>query len=152
MARPSAALMMQVRQLHTYVGAFIAPSVLFFAFTGSLQLFSLHESHGAYAPPPVVEMLGRIHKDQVTRSKPHAAAAPHHHDADHDVDHHDHAAATPWSVMALKWLFLTAAVGLITSTLLGLWMSLALSRHKRVVVGLLVVGAALPVLLLALQP
>jgi hypothetical protein len=144
--------MLRVRQLHAYVGAFIAPSVIFFAFTGSLQLFSLHESHGAYAPPPVVEMLGRIHKDQVTHGKPGAAAAAHHHDADHGADHHDHPAALPWSVMALKWLFLSVAVGLIGSTLLGLWMSLTLGRHKGLILGLLVAGAALPALLLALQP
>ena len=50
-----------VRQWHSYVGAFIAPSVLFFALTGSVQLFSLHYPLVAYAPPPVVEKLGMLH-------------------------------------------------------------------------------------------
>lgn len=169
-----AGVLVLVRQLHTYVGAFIAPSVLFFACTGSLQLFSLHEKHGDYTPPPLVDMLGRIHKDQVTRGKPkpaaaHAAAAPgerQHHDADdamgaadhhaaapddHTADHHDHAAAPPWSVVALKFTFLTVALGLITSTLLGLWMGLTHVRRRGAVIGLFVAGAVLPVLLLALQ-
>jgi hypothetical protein len=31
------------RQLHLYLGTLFAPSIIFFAFTGSLQLFGLHE-------------------------------------------------------------------------------------------------------------
>jgi ABC-type nickel/cobalt efflux system permease component RcnA len=172
--------MMTVRQLHTYVGAFIAPSVLFFAFTGSLQIFGLHEHHGDYTPPPIIEMFGRIHKDQVTKAKPRPVAhAPHaadhdatdhdsdhqeadHHDSDHhdagdthaDANHHDHAAGAtaPWAVTALKWLFLAVAVGLTASTVMGLWLALTASRRKGLVLGLVVLGAALPVILLALQP
>src|ERR1700722_16711603 len=121
-ARPSAraispALMMTVRQWHPYVGAFVAPSVLFFAFTGSLQLFSLHEAHGAYTPPAIVEALSRVHKDQVLHAKP--KPGPKGADADEGLGHHHHAAPSkaapetpPWPVMALKWLFLTVAIGL----------------------------------------
>jgi len=147
----SPAIMMTMRQVHTYIGAFIAPSVLFFAFTGSLQLFSLHEAHGAYTPPALVESLARVHKDQVLRGKPGPAAK----DADADHDHHHHArpskaapAAPAWSVTALKWVFLAVAVGLITSTLLGLWLAFTSARRKGVVLALFVAGAALPVILL----
>src|SRR5579872_6840229 len=133
----SPALMMTMRQVHTYIGAFIAPSVLFFAFTGSLQLFSLHEAHGAYTPPALVESLARVHKDQVLRGKPGPAAK----DADADHDHHHHArpskaapAAPAWSVTALKWVFLAVAVGLITSTLLGLWLAFTSARDRKSVV------------------
>src|SRR5471032_677790 len=97
----SPSVMMTVRQIHTYIGAFIAPSVLFFAFTGSLQLFSLHEAHGAYTPPPIVEALGRVHKDQVLKQKPAASTGADSHDEhdddhDHDHDHHmAHAKAPP---------------------------------------------------------
>src|SRR3984957_7098169 len=112
-ARPSAraispALMMTVRQWHTYIGAFIAPSVLFFAFTGSLQLFSLHEAHGAYTPPAIVEALGHVHKDQVLEVKPAPAKGAQAEDEhEHGGDHHHHAATAkappappPWPVMA----------------------------------------------------
>src|ERR1700733_10596500 len=111
-ARPSAraispALMMTVRQWHTYIGAFIAPSVLFFAFTGSLQLFSLHEAHGAYTSPAIVEALSRVHKDQVLKEKPEPAAKGA--DADGGHEHHRHAGpskaapeAPAWPAMALK--------------------------------------------------
>jgi hypothetical protein len=148
------ALMMTVRQWHTYMGAFIAPSVLFFAFTGSLQLFSLHEAHGSYAPPAVVEHLGRVHKDQMWNAP--AKAGPPHADDDHDHQaarsggHHQPPAA-PWPVMALKWLFLAVAVGLMGSTLLGLWLALTVGRQKRLVLGLLAAGLVLPCLLLVIQ-
>ncbi|HLY79584.1 MAG TPA: hypothetical protein VKQ70_09440 [Caulobacteraceae bacterium] len=148
----SPALMITVRQWHTYIGAFIAPSVMFFAFTGSLQLFSLHEAHGAYTPPAVIERLGRVHKDQVWNAPAKAGpekSGPAHADADHD-HHHDagHAEAPkPWPVMALKWLFLSVAIGLMTSTLLGLWMALTFGRRKGVVLALFAAGAVLPLLL-----
>ncbi|HEY2710262.1 MAG TPA: hypothetical protein VGI95_19650 [Caulobacteraceae bacterium] len=140
--------MMTIRRLHTYIGAFIAPSVLFFAFTGSLQLFSLHEAHGGYTPPAVIEELGSIHKDQVLKHpKPpgppdaddaHAAHAGGHHGAD---------SPPPWNVPALKCLFLAVATGLITSTLLGLWLALTTSRRSGLVIALIAAGAALPLLL-----
>lgn len=111
--------MMSVRRLHQYIGLFIAPSILFFAFTGALQLFSLHEAHGAYRPPVLIEKLGSLHKDQRFSAKGKRqpapagaakAAAPEEHDhadADHDhadADHdHDHdAAAAPASPSAAK--------------------------------------------------
>ena len=180
--------MMLIRQLHLYLGVFIAPSILFFAFTGSLQLFSLHEAHGAYKPPALIEKLGSLHKDQVFADKakrpaPAAGAAGHHDEAaDADADHHHHDAdgdddhggakaapgkdatqgaapakaatkgekAKPFKVMALKWLFLGVAVGLILSTCLGLWMGMVQSRQKGVAWILFAAGAVLPVLLVVL--
>lgn len=139
-----------VRQWHSYVGAFIAPSVLFFALTGSVQLFSLHEAHGAYVPPPVVEKLGMLHKDQVFAAKPkrpaNASAAP----AKAKPTEARPEKKTKPSTLALKWLFLVVAAGLVVSTCLGLWMGLLHSRRKGVVLALLVAGAAIPALLAAL--
>jgi hypothetical protein len=63
-------MMMLVRLWHHYIGFLIAPSLLFFAATGALQLFSLHEAHGDYQPPALVQMLANVHKDQVFRAKP----------------------------------------------------------------------------------
>ena len=152
--------MLTLRQWHTYIGAFIAPSVLFFAFTGALQLFSLHEAHGSYTPPAALEALGRVHKNQMWQAP--TKAGDDHGDNDHDADHdkghgrkgapahrHDRPPA-PWPVMALKWLFLSVAVGLMASTLLGLWLAITFNRRKTVVLGLFAAGVVLPVLLLVL--
>jgi hypothetical protein len=165
-----------IRRWHTWLGVFIAPSVLFFAITGSLQLFSLHEAHGDYHPPALFLQMGSLHKDQklATPKPPRpAAAAPAdaHDDADHDHDHadadhadadHDHAGPpaaatapgkpkqTPVNVLALKWLFLAVAIGLITSTSLGLWMALAYARDKRLLWFALAAGIVLPVVLVVI--
>src|SRR5260370_726866 len=55
-----------LRLIHLYTGIFIAPALLFFAFTGALQIFSLHETTrgSSYKPPAWAVMLGQIHKKQ----------------------------------------------------------------------------------------
>ena len=138
-----------VRQWHTYLGVLIAPSVLFFAVTGSLQLFSLHEAHGGYRPPAIVEGLASVHKDQVYKIRPpqpeaeedvKPAAKPSHPPS-------DGARKPKSSGLALKVLFLAVAAGLVISTCLGLWMALAYGRHKALLWGLLAAGIVLPILL-----
>ena len=145
-----------IRQFHAYLGAFIAPSVLFFAATGALQLFSLHEAHGSYQPPPLIEKLSAVHKDQRFAAPPKRAAPPpagaRHAEAApaEAADHHDHApkAAKPARELTLKWLFLAVAVSLIVSTCLGLWMAMTYSKRKAVIWTLLILGAGLPILIL----
>ena len=51
---------------------------------------------------------------------------------------------------ALKWVFVVVALGLVVSTLIGLWMAFTTGKRKGVILIVLLVGAALPVLLLAL--
>ncbi|WP_260737318.1 PepSY domain-containing protein [Tunturiibacter lichenicola] len=56
------------RLVHLYLGVFITPALLFFAFTGALQTFSLHETtrSSSYKPPVWAVVLGQIHKKQTT--------------------------------------------------------------------------------------
>ncbi len=135
-----------LRRFHLWVGMFIAPSVLFFAFTGSLQLFSLHEAHGGYEPPAVIEALAKTHKDQVFAVDKPEAGEPGEAGADDGHRHHDEAPKA--TTLALKWFFLTVAAGLIVSTCLGLWMALVAGRDRRVAGLLLLAGAVVPVALL----
>src|ERR1700744_1811463 len=55
-----------LRKLHLYIGVFISPALLFFAFTGALQTFSLHETTqgSSYKPPTWAVKLGQLHKKQ----------------------------------------------------------------------------------------
>ena len=150
---PNPALRMTaIRQWHTYIGALIAPSVLFFAITGCLQLFSLHEAHGNYTPPQLIEKLSAVHKDQrfSAKSDHDAPAAGAHHAHDADADHDKAPKAPPIGTLVLKWLFLAVGIGLIVSTCLGLYMALTTSRRKAVVWFLLILGAVAPVLALAI--
>lgn len=60
------AFLRATRLTHLYLGVFTAPALLFFAFTGALQTFSLHETTrgSSYKPPAWAVTLGQIHKKQ----------------------------------------------------------------------------------------
>jgi hypothetical protein len=135
-----------LRRIHTWVGMLIAPSVLFFATTGSLQLFSLHEAHGDYTPPSLFVALGSLHKDQKLPGppKPEPAAAK-----ARPANHHDtHKAPTSKpATLLLKFVFLSVAVGLILSTFIGLWMALQDRLRRRTNLVLFAVGLVAPLAL-----
>lgn len=155
--------MLILRQVHTYFGMFIAPSLLFFALTGAIQLFSLHEPHGDYHPPAIIEKLGMLHKKQVfavraARGPGRGAAAQGGHAA-RDQDHaagridHDKGAGRPkpahtLSKTLLQYFFLLVCFGLVLSTLVGMWLGVRYTRRKRLAWGLLIAGVVVPVALL----
>jgi hypothetical protein len=143
--------MSSIRVWHTYLGLLIAPSVLFFSVTGALQLFGLHEASAGYEPPMIIEQLGRVHKDQVFAASEHhnqqaePAAGPRR-EAPRSATDKEPEGAT--SQRLLKCYFLVVALGLVSSTILGLWMGLTHIRHKRVGRLLLAVGALAPLALI----
>ena len=63
---PSKSLLKNARLLHLYCGVFTTPALIFFAFTGLMQTFSLHETtRGSdYKPPKILVELGQFHKKQ----------------------------------------------------------------------------------------
>ena len=152
-----ALLQRRVRQLHLYASMLFAPSLLFFAVTGALQLFDLHELKPGHSfePPAVIQELGMVHKKQVfalPRRRPPPPAA-----ADGAPPAPGAAPAPPpggrgdgWQVLGLRIFFLLASIGLLLSTCLGIWIGLQPGRNRRAALGLLVAGTAIPVLLLAL--
>jgi hypothetical protein len=127
-----------IRRWHSYIGLFIAPSVLFFSLTGAAQLFSLHEAHGKYHPPAVVEKLSSVHKDQVFALGDHGQPQA---GAEDDGD------KVEGSTLVLKWFFLLVALCLAVSTTLGLWMGLKFTQRKTGWL-LVVAGTVIPVALL----
>jgi hypothetical protein len=56
------------RKMHLLLGIFTTPALLFFAFTGAMQTFSLHETtQGSnYKPPAWIASLAQLHKKQDT--------------------------------------------------------------------------------------
>ncbi len=67
-ARANPALQMAlIRQIHIYISVFVAPSLLFFAFTGALQTFRIPDQKTA---PVVIQKMARLHKDDVFALKP----------------------------------------------------------------------------------
>jgi hypothetical protein len=143
------------RQVHLYIGIFISPALLFFALTGALQTFSLHEtSRGSdYKPPTWIVTLAQLHKKQTTtvpvRKLRPVADAP-----KPDAPKPDKPAAPPSpeppqkSHLPMKIFFLLVAIGLFTSTLTGIYMSYKFVRNKLIVTALLIAGILIPLLLL----
>ncbi len=149
---------MNIRRWHSYLGLLIAPSVLFFALTGAVQIFGLHEAHDGYRPPALIEKLSSVHKDQVFAlgdhdtpppdggaGQPNVAASPAVHHHDDGPDDHD-SPGLPTTL--LKWYFLVVALALTVSTVFGIWMGVTQLRRGRLAWTLLAVGTCVPVALL----
>jgi hypothetical protein len=165
------ALLRGARLLHLYLGVFTAPALLFFAFTGALQTFSLHETTkgSSYKPPAWAVTLGQIHKKQtpvvpVRKPQPPAPEATAHGAGDGGPQHEAkkkgadaNAVAQPAQPPApegrkhhplpLKIFFLIVSIGLFLSTLTGIYMSYKYMRNRTVVTVLLLLGAIIPVVL-----
>ena len=151
------------RQIHLYIGIFISPALLFFAFTGALQTFSLHETTqgSSYKPPAWIATLAQIHKKQTDIVPVHklkvqgpdkpadAVGSPGKHGAPGAPQA---AAATPAppqkSHLPLKIFFLFVAIGLFTSTLTGIYMAYKFDRRAWLVSVLLLAGVVVPLVLL----
>jgi hypothetical protein len=152
-ARRSRPLAAQLRTVHSWIGMLIAPSVIFFAATGIVQIFSLHEARAGYTPPPLIEKLGKVHKDQefvLGRKKPRPpgpkGAGP---DAPHPPKAGEYQGPSLPTAL-LKWFFTFVALGLIASTVIGVWIGLQQRLRRRTSLILLSVGLVVPVMLAAL--
>ena len=138
--------MRRVQQLHLWLGTLFAPLILFFALTGALQTFNLHEKPGT---PGWVARLAQVHKNQ-------NLAAGEHHEESHDAEDAPApkrprpAAERPNgpSPLPLKIFVALMSLGLTVTTGLGIWMAFKYSKNKAVVWGLLIVGTVLPIALL----
>jgi hypothetical protein len=138
--------MVGIRRWHSYIGLFIGPSVLFFSLTGATQLFSLHEAHGEYVPPAIVEKLSSVHKDQVFAFGNHHA--PPQSDTQSPAAAEDDEDKAALSTLLLKGFFLIVALCLALSTAFGLWMGLTQTPRKKLRWMLVAAGSLVPVALL----
>ena len=152
------------RTIHLYLGVFTAPALLFFAITGGLQTFSLHETTrgSSYVPPAWLASAAQLHKKQTTvkparRSRPAEVAAS-------TVRTNPVVDATPMrpagqpsgkpvmpprkNLLPMKVFFALVALGLAISTLSGLYMAWRYSRRPRLFGMVLAGGFAVPLLLL----
>jgi hypothetical protein len=162
-------LLKYIRLTHLYIGIFISPALLFFAFTGALQTFSLHETTrgSSYKPPAWAVTLGQIHKKQ-TPIVPVRKTPPPEKSIDKPTDKAipeksigntsqpqtssasklpDTPTPKPHNALPLKCFFLLVAIGLFISTLSGLYMSYKYIRNRTLITVLLIAGIVVPILL-----
>ncbi len=134
-----------------YLGTFFAPAILFFAITGALQTFSFHErTRGSNYDPPVLLMkLAQLHKKQTLtlaekKAPPQETNRPVAHEVNRPAVQPPKPPSQPTSTLLMKWFTFLMALGLVTTTFLGIYMSFKYNRDRRVVWGLLIAGAVLP--------
>jgi hypothetical protein len=146
-----------VQRAHLYLGVFVAPSILSFAFTGALQRFSLHEPavDGSYRPAKWIVVLAQIHKKQTPQlppGTPKPSVASH---GDFLVAREERVSAAEiadrpaHNALPLKVLFLVASVALFLSILTGLYTSYKYVRHKFFMAGLFLCSIVIPFALMA---
>jgi len=169
-------LLKAARTTHLYLGVFITPALIFFAFTGFVQTFSLHETTrgSSYKPPAILVKLGQLHKKQtlvvpVRRPQPPAAPdagkvqdgeakspgngkakdgmTPAVNPAAKPADAPPPAAAKVKNLWPMKIFFALVSVGLLMSTLTGLYMAYKYIRNTLLITGVLVSGIVIPILL-----
>lgn len=160
------------RAVHLYLGIFTAPMLLFFAITGGLQSFGLHETSrsSSYTPPAWLATMAQLHKKQTTvmpvrrprppeaqvaAPNPDAAAAKPVVDAPVEArattanQPAEHADAKPKkNLLPMKIFFGLMSLGLLTSVLSGLYMAWRYSRKPRLFSTVLFAGIIVPLLLL----
>jgi hypothetical protein len=150
-----AAWLKQARQLHLYLGTLFAPAIIFFALTGALQLFGLHEGHpgDAYQPPEWVVKLGALHKKQVLEERhgppPGFSGGQQQKPPQFERPREEHRESL--FTTALKWFFLATSLGLTFTTVLGIYMAFKYNRSRAVVWSLLAAGTVIPAALIAMM-
>jgi hypothetical protein len=150
-----------LRSAHLYLGVFTAPMLLFFALTGGLQVFSLHETTrgSSYVPPAWIASAAQLHKKQTLvmpqRRRPPAAVAstpPSLLQATAPEQRASKVEARPAekNLLPMKIFFALVAFGLFVSVLSGLTMAWRFSRRPALFGTLLGAGICVPLLLLML--
>ena len=140
-----------IRLIHLYLGIFSAPALLFFAFTGALQTFSLHETTrgSSYQPPAWAVTLAQIHKKQTpvvpARKPPSPGAA-----ATTKPSPPEAPVGKKHNALPLKVFFLMVAISLFLSTLTGIYMAYKYMRNRKAVTAILLLGAVIPLALVFL--
>ena len=116
-----------LRQIHLYLGCLFAPILIFFAVTGSWQIFNWHESDrqpGGYVAPGILPALSDIHKNGHIPPTKRNSPAP------------------------VRYFMFVAATGLVLTTIIGVIMAYRFSRKPIVATVCLIIGTALPAALL----
>lgn len=141
----NASTLRSLRRWHHYIGVFLAPSILFFAFSGFVQVVGWQDQRNP-PPPGWVSWMAGIHKHQAapkpklpapaksTGERPPGGGGGEKHDDD--------------AFVPLKPFALLTALGLLASTLIGLAVAIGTPAMRRKSWIILAAGVVVPVLLI----
>ena len=155
----SAASLKSIRLIHRYIGLFFSPTILFFAITGGLQMFGLHETSrgSSYVPPNILAHLSQLHKKGTLYLPLRKVAPPN--SAKSDGAKPDgpkletlkptqaSLATPPPNSLPMKIFFAATALALAISTCTGLIMGWKYARRKSFVLLTLAAGVLIPAIL-----
>jgi hypothetical protein len=146
-----AAPLKSIRIIHRYLGLFFAPTILFFAITGGLQMFGLHETArgSSYVPPNILVHLSQLHKRGTLYLPPRKAAPPNLAKSDETKPETPKPVQAPQPTRSLpmKVFFAATALALAVSTCTGLIMGWKYARRKSIALLTVAAGVVIPVIL-----
>jgi hypothetical protein len=145
-----AAVFKAVRLLHRYIGIFFAPSILFFAVTGGLQMFGLHETSrgSSYVPPAILVHLSQLHKKGTVYLPPRKAGPPAPIRPEAPKPASVPLDSPPHNSLPMKLFFAATALALVVSTCTDIVMAWRYVRRKSMALVTLAAGIVVPVILL----
>ena len=139
------------RIAHRYLGVFFAPSILFFALSGVLQVLGWHQaSRGTNeAPPRWMQEMGQIHKKQTWE-----LPAPKRQKPANELQEDEQTPKKPSqasaSITVLKVFVLVMSIALMVTTLLGILMAFLYGGDWRVAFALVLAGVLIPLAIASL--
>jgi len=134
--------LVQLRLIHWYAGVFFAPTIIFFAFSGVLQVFKLHEAYRDVpgAQGDWIAWMSQVHKESAlippkaapAKAPPREGASP----------------PRPEKPHPFRWFAALMGVSLIGAALAGLWIAYNYPKRRRSFYATLVSGIVIPIVIL----
>jgi hypothetical protein len=137
--------MKTMRKLHLWIGMLFAPTIIFFAISGALQVAGLHED----ASSGLVVTMAQVHKNQTIDTPKRRPPAPRPPEASAPSTPQPPRTPPHRSQLLVVWFFVMA-LALVVSTGLGIYMAFAYKRDRVVILSLLGAGTAIPIISLFL--
>ncbi|MDR3614985.1 MAG: hypothetical protein P4L53_15605 [Candidatus Obscuribacterales bacterium] len=146
-----------IRNFHLYSGLFFTPAIVFFAVSGALQTFDLHENkEGVYTAPEWIAAIAEVHKNQrlhnVQPDKPQPTEVK-----EVTSEKQQKAASSPMKKrnkrpksLLLQIFVALMSIGLILSALTGIYMAFKFKRDRKLIALAIISGVLLPVAFLVL--
>ena len=134
--------LVQLRKIHYYAGVFFAPTIIFFAFSGVLQVFKLHETYRDTpgAQGDWIAWMSQVHRESaLIPPKVGAAKAP---------PREGTPPPKPEKAHPFRWFAALMGVSLIGASLAGLWIAYNYPKRRRSFFATLIAGIVLPILIL----
>jgi len=134
--------LVRLRLIHWYAGVFFAPTIIFFAFSGVLHVFKLHEAYRDVpgAQGDWIAWMSQVHKESaLIAPKAAPAKAPPREGAP---------APRPEKPHPFRWFAASMGVSLIGAALAGLWIAYNYPKRRRSFYATLVSGIVIPIVIL----